>query len=34
MTGKLNQHPRSAIEAVRQGRTDYAELYTELLENE
>ncbi len=34
LTGKLNQHPRSAIEAVKQGRTDYAEFYTELLENE
>ncbi|MCD8126647.1 MAG: aldolase catalytic domain-containing protein [Clostridiales bacterium] len=34
LTGKLNQHPRAAIEAVKQGRTDYAEFYTELLENE
>jgi 4-hydroxy 2-oxovalerate aldolase len=34
LTGKLNQHPRAAIEAAKQGRTDYAAFYTELLENE
>lgn len=34
LTGKLNQHPRAAIEAMKKGRTDYAQLYTELLDND
>lgn len=33
MTGKLNQHPSSAIAAAKAGRTDYAQLYTELMDN-
>lgn len=33
MTGKLNQHPSTAIAASKQGRTDYAQLYTELMDN-
>ena len=31
MTGLLNQHPRTAIEFTKQGRTDYAEFYKEIL---
>lgn len=33
MTGKLNQHPSTAIAAMKENRTDYAQLYTELLDN-
>ena len=31
MTGLLNQHPRTAIEFTKQGRSDYAEFYKEIL---
>lgn len=33
MTGKLNQHPSTAIAAAKANRTDYAQLYTELMDN-
>lgn len=32
LTGHLNQHPSAAIDAVKVGRTDYTEFYTDLLE--
>ncbi|MGN0165464.1 MAG: aldolase catalytic domain-containing protein [Lachnospiraceae bacterium] len=32
LTGTLNQHPRSAIEFMNDGREDYVEFYKELLE--
>ncbi len=31
MTGQLNQHPRTAIEFTKQGRTDYCEFYKEVV---
>ena len=31
MTGLLNQHPRSAIQFTKDGRTDYAEFYREVV---
>lgn len=31
MTGLLNQHPRTAIEFTKNGRTDYAEFYREVV---
>lgn len=31
MTGLLNQHPRAAIQFTREGRTDYAEFYREIV---
>lgn len=31
MTGVLNQHPRTAIEFTKNGRSDYAEFYKEIL---
>lgn len=31
MTGLLNQHPRSAIQFTKEGRTDYAEFYREVV---
>ncbi|MCD8105261.1 MAG: aldolase catalytic domain-containing protein [Lachnospiraceae bacterium] len=31
MTGLLNQHPRTAISFTKQGRTDYAEFYREVV---
>lgn len=31
MTGLLNQHPRTAIEFTKEGRTDYAEFYREVV---
>lgn len=34
MTGLLNQHPRTAIEFTKQGRTDYSEFYKEILAQE
>ena len=34
MTGKLNQHPSSAIRAMKEGRTDYARFYTELMDHD
>jgi len=33
LTGILNQHPRSAIQAVTEGRIDYQQFYIELGEN-
>ena len=32
MTGSLNQHPRSAIKFIKDGRTDYSNFYSELLD--
>jgi len=34
LTGILNQHPRSAIAAIKEGRTDYKQLFIELEEND
>ena len=34
MTGLLNQHPRTAIEFTKNGRTDYSEFYKEILAQE
>jgi len=34
MTGVLNQHPRTAIAFTKEGRTDYAEFYKELVSQE
>jgi 4-hydroxy 2-oxovalerate aldolase len=34
LTGILNVHPRSAIECIKQGRTDYAKFYQELWDKE
>lgn len=34
MTGKMNQHPSSAIKAMKEGRTDYAQFYTELMDHD
>lgn len=34
LTGNLNQHPSSAIAAMKAKRTDYAKLYTELMDHE
>ncbi|MBQ9897947.1 MAG: aldolase catalytic domain-containing protein [Ruminococcus sp.] len=31
MTGLLNQHPRTAIQFTKEGRTDYAEFYKEII---
>ena len=31
MTGLLNQHPRAAIQFTRDGRSDYAEFYREIV---
>ena len=31
MTGLLNQHPRSAIQFTKEGRTDYAEFYKDIV---
>lgn len=31
MTGLLNQHPRAAIQFTKEGRTDYAEFYREIV---
>ncbi|MBP5175308.1 MAG: nucleoid-structuring protein H-NS, partial [Treponema sp.] len=31
MTGVLNQHPRTAIEFTKSGRTDYTEFYHEIV---
>ena len=32
LTGRLNQHPSSAIDFIKDERTDYAEFYTDLLD--
>jgi len=32
LTGKLDRHPSSAIDCMKEGRTDYATFYTELLD--
>ena len=32
LTGRLNQHPSSAIEFTKAGREDYTEFYTDLLD--
>ncbi len=32
LTGRLNLHPSAAIDCIHQGRTDYTEFYTELLD--
>ena len=32
LTGRLNQHPSSAIDYTHEGRTDYADFYTDLLD--
>ena len=34
LTGILNQHPRSAIQFMKNGRTDYTEFYKELLDRD
>ena len=34
LTGILNQHPRSAIQCIKDGRTDYDRFYIELSDNE
>lgn len=31
MTGLLNQHPRTAIQFIKEGRTDYSDLYNDLV---
>ncbi len=31
MTGLLNQHPRSAIQFTKEGRSDYSEFYKEIV---
>ena len=33
LTGILNQHPRTAIQAIKENRTDYKQFYIELSEN-
>lgn len=33
LTGRLNKHPRSAIEFIKEHKTGYANMYLELLEN-
>ena len=33
-TGRLNQHPRSAIAAVKEGRTDYAYFNVTLMDRD
>lgn len=33
LTGILNQHPRSAIQCINEGRTDYQQFYIELSDN-
>lgn len=33
LTGRLNQHPRAAIEFIKEHKTGYANMYLELLEN-
>jgi 4-hydroxy 2-oxovalerate aldolase len=32
LTGRLNQHPSAAIDYTREGRSDYADFYTDLLD--
>lgn len=32
LTGRLNQHPSSAIDYIKEGKTDYTEFYTDLLD--
>ena len=32
LTGSLNQHPSAAIDYTKEGRTDYADVYTDLLD--
>lgn len=32
LTGRLNQHPSAAIDYTKEGRTDYADFYTDLLD--
>jgi 4-hydroxy 2-oxovalerate aldolase len=32
LTGRLNQHPSAAIDYTKEGRSDYAEFYTDLLD--
>ena len=34
LTGRLNQHPSSAIEYIKQGQTAYADFYTSLLDRD
>jgi 4-hydroxy 2-oxovalerate aldolase len=34
LTGILNVHPRSAIDCIKQGRTDYSEFFQELWDKE
>lgn len=33
LTGRLNKHPRSAIEFIKEHKTGYSNMYLELLEN-
>ncbi len=33
LTGRLNKHPRAAIEFIKEHKTGYANMYLELLEN-
>ena len=34
LTGRLNRHPSSAIEFIRDGKTDYCDFYQELLDRD
>ena len=34
LTGRLNRHPSSAIEFIRDGKTDYVDFYQELLDRD
>ena len=34
LTGHLNQHPRSAIAAMKEGRTDYTDFYKEIIDKD
>lgn len=34
LTGHLNQHPRTAIAAMKEGRKDYSEFYKEIIDKD
>jgi len=34
LTGHLNQHPRAAIAAMKEGRKDYTEFYKEIIDRD
>ena len=34
LTGHLNQHPRTAIAAMKAGRKDYTEFYREIIDRD